>query len=95
MTLNIDVFGKIHPNQKIAPKTRIVFICMYVCKVFCLEAGLSLDMHYQDSTYLSLLDNNIITRKTWKGMNQTKMEGGGETEQRLPKTDDSRRLVRR
>ena len=28
---------------------------------------------------------NII-RKTWKGMNQTKMEGG--TERHLPKTDD-------
>ena len=28
----------------------------YVCKVFCPEAGPSLDMHYQGSTYLSLLD---------------------------------------
>ena len=28
---------------------------------------------------------NII-RKTWKGINQTKMEGG--TERHLPKTDD-------
>ena len=27
-----------------------------VCKVFCPEVGLSLDMHYQGSTYLSLLD---------------------------------------
>ena len=27
-----------------------------VCKVFCPEAGPSLDMHYQGSTYLSLLD---------------------------------------
>ena len=29
---------------------------MNVCKVFCPEAGSSLDMHYQGSTYLSLLD---------------------------------------
>ena len=28
----------------------------YVCKVFCPEAGPSLDMRYQGSTYLSLLD---------------------------------------
>ena len=35
---------------------------------------------------------NII-RKTWKGMNQTKMEGG--TERHLPKTDDWHRWVRR
>ena len=35
----------------------------------------------------------IITRKTWKGMNQTKMEGG--TEWHLPKTDDWRRQIRR
>ena len=30
--------------------------CMYVCKVFCPEASPSLVMHYQGSTYLSLLD---------------------------------------
>ena len=30
-------------------------------------------------------------RKTWKGMNQTKMEGG--TEWHLPKTDYQRRRV--
>ena len=35
---------------------------------------------------------NII-RKTWKGMNQTKMEGG--IERHLPKTDDWHRWVRR
>ena len=29
---------------------------MHVCKVFCPEAGPSLDMHYQGSAYLSLLD---------------------------------------
>ena len=27
-----------------------------VCKVICPKAGLSLDMHYQGSAYLSLLD---------------------------------------
>ena len=37
--------------------------------------------------------NHIIIRKTWKGMNQTKMEGG--TERHLLKTDDWRRRVRR
>ena len=37
---------------------------VYVCKVFCLEAGPSLDMHYQGSTYLSLLDK----RKEWGSM---------------------------
>ena len=35
----------------------------------------------------------IIIRKTWKGMNQTKMEGG--TERHLPKTDDWHRRVHR
>ena len=30
---------------------------MYVCKVFCPEAGPSLGMHYQGSAYLSLLDS--------------------------------------
>ena len=29
---------------------------MYVCKVFCPEVGQFLDMHYQSSTYHSLLD---------------------------------------
>ena len=29
---------------------------VYECKVFCPEAGPYLDMHYQGSTYLSLLD---------------------------------------
>ena len=29
---------------------------MCVCKVFCPEAGPSLDVHYQGGTYLSLLD---------------------------------------
>ena len=29
---------------------------MYVCKVFCPEAGPSLDMYYHGSTYLSLLE---------------------------------------
>ena len=29
---------------------------MYVYKVICPKAGLSLDLHYQGSTYLSLLD---------------------------------------
>ena len=33
-----------------------------------------------------LTNKYIITRKTWKGMNQTKMEGG--TERHLSKTDD-------
>ena len=35
-----------------------------VCKVSCPEAGPSLDMHYQGSTYLSLLDK----RKEWGSM---------------------------
>ena len=34
-----------------------------------------------------------IIRKTWKGMDRTKMEG--ETEWHLPKTGDWRRRVRR
>ena len=29
---------------------------VYIYKVFCPEAGPSLDMHYQGSTYLNLLD---------------------------------------
>ena len=29
---------------------------LYVCKAFYPEAGPSLDMHYQGSTYLSLLE---------------------------------------
>ena len=33
----------------------VCIVCI-VCKVFCPEAGPSLDMHYQGSTYLSLLD---------------------------------------
>ena len=33
-----------------------VCVCVCVCKVFSPEAGPSLDMHYQGSTYLSLLD---------------------------------------
>ena len=33
-----------------------MYVCMYVCKVFCPEAGPSLDMHYQGSIYLNLLD---------------------------------------
>ena len=37
---------------------------MYVYKVLCPEAGPSLDMHYQGSTYLSLLDK----RKEWGSM---------------------------
>ena len=35
----------------------------------------------------------IITKKTWKGMDQSKMEGG--TERHLPNTDDWHRRVRR
>ena len=31
-----------------------MFVC--VCRVICPKAGLSLDMHYQGSVYLSLLD---------------------------------------
>ena len=34
---------------------------------------------------------HTVIRKTWKGMNQTKMEGG--TERHLPKTDDRHRRV--
>ena len=36
----------------------IIIIIIYerVCKVFCPEAGPSLDMYYQGRTYLSLLD---------------------------------------
>ena len=37
---------------------------MYACKVICLKAGVSLDMHYQSSAYLSLLDK----RKEWGSM---------------------------
>ena len=33
---------------------------MYVCKVICPEAGLSLDMPYQGSAYLSLLDKKGV-----------------------------------
>ena len=36
-----------------------VLFRMYLCKVFCPEAGPSLDMHYQCSTYLSLLDKRM------------------------------------
>ena len=32
------------------------YVFMYVCKVICPKAGLSLDMQYQGSAYLSLLD---------------------------------------
>ena len=32
---------------------------MYVCKVICPKAGLSLDMHYQGSAYLSLLGKEM------------------------------------
>ena len=35
---------------------RAFIAILYVCKVICLKAGLSLDMHYQGSVYLSLLD---------------------------------------
>ena len=41
-----------------------VCVCVCVCKVFCPEAGPSLEMHYQGSTYLSLLDK----RKEWGSM---------------------------
>ena len=41
---------------------------------------------------LPLYRFNII-RKTWKGINQTKMEGG--TERHLPKIDDQSSRVRR
>ena len=41
-----------------------VCMCVCVCKVFCPEAGPSLDMHYQGSTYLSFLDK----RKEWDSM---------------------------
>ena len=37
---------------------------VYIYKVFCPEAGPSLDMHYQGNTYLSLLDE----RKEWGSM---------------------------
>ena len=37
---------------------------IYVCKVICPKAGLFLDIHYQGSAYLSLLDK----RKEWGSM---------------------------
>ena len=33
-----------------------MYVCMYVCRVFCPKAGPSLDMHHQGSTYHSFLD---------------------------------------
>ena len=33
-----------------------MYVCMHVYKVICPKAGLSLDMHYKGSVYLSLLD---------------------------------------
>ena len=36
----------------------------YVCKVFCTEAGPSLDIHYKGGTYLRLLDK----KKEWGSM---------------------------
>ena len=42
----------------------------YVCKVFCPEAGPSLDMHYQDSTYLSLLDNREVVCQVLSSLSQ-------------------------
>ena len=54
------------------------------CTVHChLSSGL---FHLSESPLY------IIIRKTWKGMNQTKMEGG--TERHLPKTDDWRFFLR-
>ena len=35
-------------------------VCMYVCRVFCPEAGPSLDMHHQGSTYLSFLGKGEV-----------------------------------
>ena len=37
---------------------------LYICKVICPKVGLSLDMHYQGSVYLSLLDK----KKEWGNM---------------------------
>ena len=48
-----------HLNVKVWLSAKILML--YVCKVFCPEAGPSLNMHYQGSTYLSLLDK----RKEW------------------------------
>ena len=48
------------------------------------------------SKYLKIIMSNSkynIIRKIWKGMNQTKLEGG--TERHLPKADDRCRRVRR
>ena len=43
---NIYVFDVVYVKSK----------SMFVCKVICPKAGLSLDMHYQGSAYLSLLN---------------------------------------
>ena len=41
-----------------------MYVCVYVCKVFFPEKGPFLDMHYQGSAYLRLLDK----RKEWGSM---------------------------
>ena len=46
---------------------------MYVCKVFCPEAHLSLDMHYQGSTYISLLDKRNIQLTNLVGIFERKI----------------------
>ena len=51
-------------KRKEDSESLIYWINLYVCKLFCPEAGPSLDMHYQGSAYLSLLDKT----KEWGSM---------------------------
>ena len=62
MNNGCNLFGNMTPLKLIKINNSTILqnmshsIGVYVCKVFCLEAGSSLDMHYQSSTYLSLID---------------------------------------
>ena len=55
LTTKSGVVGRSQNLESLATDTR-TFILGYVCNVICPEAGLSLDIHYQGSAYLSLLD---------------------------------------
>ena len=63
--LNISSIRVFLPDQRSGnPNLPSFPYLLYVCKVICPKAGLSLDMHYQASGYLSLLDK----RKEWGSM---------------------------
>ena len=51
---SIRVFDQIRDPE--IPNTLRPNRHMHICKVICPKAGLPLDMHYQVSAYLSLLD---------------------------------------